>query len=253
MGLLDDRAGLVTGAASGIGRASALAFAAEGAKVAVSDIDDRAGEETVELIRAAGGEAFYLHADASSEPDVAALVAAVVERYGRLDWAHNNAGVGSPVVPVVEQTGEWFNDVLRLDLVGMMFALKHEVAQMLAQGQGGAIVNTASNAGLIGVVGMSPYVAAKAGLIGLTRTAALESAAFGIRVNALCPGMVATPAVAAWALEVPEHAKAVEASIPMQRISTPEEQANVAVFLCSDKASYITGVALSVDGGQMVS
>jgi NAD(P)-dependent dehydrogenase (short-subunit alcohol dehydrogenase family) len=253
MGLLDDRAGLVTGAASGIGRASALAFAAEGAKVAVSDINDRAGEETVELIRAAGGEAFYVHADASSEPDVAALVAAVVERYGRLDWAHNNAGVGSPAVPVVEQTGEWFNDVLGLDLVGMMFALKHEVAQMLAQGQGGAIVNTASNAGLIGVVGMSPYVAAKAGLIGLTRTAALENAAFGIRVNALCPGMVATPAVAAWALEVPEQAKAVEASIPMQRISTPEEQANVAVFLCSDKASYITGVALSVDGGQMVS
>jgi NAD(P)-dependent dehydrogenase (short-subunit alcohol dehydrogenase family) len=252
MGLLDDRAGLVTGAGSGIGRASARAFAAEGAKVAVSDIDDHAGRETVELIRASGGEAFYVHADASSEPEVEALVAAVVERYGRLDWAHNNAGVGSPVAPVVEQKLEWFNAVLGLDLLGMMFALKHEVAQMLAQGHGGAIVNTASNAGLIGVVGMSPYVAAKAGVIGLTRTVALENAAFGIRVNALCPGIVGTPAVEAWVREVPEQAKAVEASIPMQRISTPEEQADVAVFLCSDKASYITGVALSVDGGQMI-
>jgi NAD(P)-dependent dehydrogenase (short-subunit alcohol dehydrogenase family) len=252
VGMLEGRAGLVTAAGSGIGRASALAFAAEGALVGVSDINDDAGNETVEQIHARGGEAFYLHADAGNEADVEHLVGEVVDRYGRLDWAHNNAGVGSPVVPVVEQKAEWFNDVLALDLVGTMFALKHEIAQMLAQGGGGAIVNTASNAGLIGVYGMAPYVAAKSGVIGLTRTAALENAAHGVRVNALCPGMVGTPAVEAWTREVPEQAKAVESSIPMGRMSRPEEQASVAVFLCSDWASYITGIALSVDGGSMI-
>lgn len=249
MPLMDGKAGLVTGAASGIGRASAQIFAAEGASVVVADIDDAGGAETVELVRAAGGEASYLHCDVTSEADHIALVDAVVERYGRLDWAHNNAGVSAPVAPIVEQLPEWWDRILQIDLVGVMYALKVQIARFIEQGGGGAIVNTASASGLQGQPGMSQYAAAKWGVIGLTQTAALEAAPHGIRVNAICPGMTATPGVQAWADSVPEMAAAVTASLPLGRLAQPADQGNAAMWLCSDRASYITGVALPVDGG----
>jgi len=252
VGLLDGRAGLVTGAGSGIGRASALGFAAEGARVVVSDIDIGSGQETVRQIQLAGGEATFIRADTSREDDVQALVAATVAVFGRLDWAHNNAGLAAPTRPITEQQREWWDRVLGIDLLGVMFGLKHQIIQLRAQGEGGAIVNTASTAGLTAQYGLAPYTSAKWGVIGLTKTAALEYAGAGIRVNAICPGMTATPAVESWAQSVPEQAEAVRRRIPIGRIATPEEQANAAVWLCSPKASYITGVALPVDGGDTI-
>ncbi|ROO87982.1 NAD(P)-dependent dehydrogenase (short-subunit alcohol dehydrogenase family) [Actinocorallia herbida] len=252
MKLMEGRAGLVTGAAAGIGRAIALLFAAEGAKVVVSDINEAGGTETVDLITAAGGTASFLRADASVEEDARTLVAAVVDRYGALDWAVNNAGLTAPVAPVTEQQGEWWTKVLSVDLVGVMFGLKHQITQMQAQGRGGAIVNIASTAGMTGQFGMSPYVSAKWGVIGLTKTAALENARTGIRVNAVAPGITRTPGIDAWASEVPDQAAAVLDHIPVGRAAEPDEQAQAALWLASDKASYITGIALPVDGGHTI-
>lgn len=252
MGQLDGRAGLVTGAGSGIGRASAVAFAAAGAQVVVSDVDERAGQETVDMVTDAGGAATFVRADTSDEEDVANLVRAVVEQYGHLDWAHNNAGLGAPTKPLVDQEREWWDRVLAIDLLGVMFGLKHEIRQLRAQGGGGSIVNTASTAGLIAVSGLSPYVAAKWGVVGLTKTAALEYGGEGIRVNAVCPGMTNTPAVSRWAEEVPEQADMVRNRIPLGRIGEPADQAAAAVWLCSPEAAYLTGVALPVDGGDMI-
>ncbi|MCU1360952.1 MAG: short chain dehydrogenase [Ilumatobacteraceae bacterium] len=249
MGWFDGRSGLVTGAASGIGRASALAFAAEGANVVVADVDTEGGAQTVSQIQAAGGTASFLRCDVRDEAQVEALVAAVVERHGRLDWAHNNAGLSAPVAAIADQQSEWWDLVLGVNLMGVMFSIKHEVRTMIAQGGGGSIVITASTAGLAGIPGMSQYSASKWALIGLTKTAALENAPHGIRVNAICPGMTATPGVAAWADASPEMAREREAMIPLGRMAQPDEQAKAAVWLCSDQASYITGVALPVDGG----
>jgi NAD(P)-dependent dehydrogenase (short-subunit alcohol dehydrogenase family) len=249
MGWFDGRSGLVTGAASGIGRASALAFAAEGANVVAADVDTDGGAETVAMIQAAGGTASFQRCDVREEGDVEALVATVVERHGRLDWAHNNAGLSAPVAAIADQQAEWWDLVLGVNLMGVMYSIKHEVRTMIGQGNGGAIVITASTAGLAGIPGMSQYSASKWALIGLTKTAALENAPHGIRVNAICPGMTATPGVAAWAEASPDMAREREAMIPLGRMARPDEQANAAVWLCSDKASYITGVALPVDGG----
>ena len=242
------RVGIVTASGNGIGRASALAFAAAGAVVVVSDIDDVAGAETVRLIASAGGTASYRHADVSSEADVAALVTATVERYGRLDWAHNNAAAGAAAAPIIEQNRSTWERVLGVTLIGTMLCLKYELAQMQRQGHG-AIVNTASVAGLTGMLNQSPYVAAKWGVIGLTKTAALENAAIGIRVNAMCPGVTATGATLHWSSADPNAFAAMTATIPVGVPAEPEQQAAVAVWLCSDAASYLTGVAIPVDGG----
>lgn len=244
-----DRVGIVTAAGNGIGRASALAFAAAGATVVVSDIDDAAGAETVRLIEEAGGTATYQHADVSIEDDVVALVAAAVGRHGRLDWAHNNAATNVRAAPVSAQQRERWDRVLSVTLTGTMLCLKHEILQMQHQGTGGAIVNTSSVSGLIGQANQSAYVAAKWGVIGLTKTAALENAALGIRVNAICPGMTATVATVRWAETDPSGFEAFRSAIPTQQPATPEQQARVAVWLCSDAASYVTGVAMPVDGG----
>jgi len=252
MKLMEGKAGLVTGAASGIGRAIAVAFAAEGARLVVSDIDETGGAQTVKLITDAGGTASFLRADTSSEADAQALVAAVVDRYGSLDWAVNNAGLSAPVAPVTHQQGEWWTQVLSVDLIGVMFGLKHQITRMLAQGGGGAIVNMASTAGMTGQSGMSPYVAAKWGVIGLTKTAALENARAGIRVNAVAPSMTRTPGIDAWIKEVPDQAAAVLDRIPMGRAAEPHEQAQAALWLASDKASFITGIAVPVDGGDTI-
>jgi NAD(P)-dependent dehydrogenase (short-subunit alcohol dehydrogenase family) len=249
-GRLEGRVALVTGAASGIGRATALAFAGEGGKVVVADIAAEAGRATVDLIEAAGGDAIFVHADVSRPDDVAQLVKSAVATYGRLDCAHNNAGIEG-AVPAGTAFHEYpdavWDQVMAINLKGVWLCLKAEIAQMLVQG-GGAIVNTASIAGLVGGFG-SAYTAAKHGVVGLTRSAALEYAARGIRVNAVCPGVIATPMVERAFARRPEAEQLFLAGEPIGRFGTPEEVASAVVWLCSDAASFLTGVALPVDGG----
>lgn len=247
--LMEDKIGIVTAGGLGIGRASALAFAAEGAKVVVSDIAEEAGHETVRLIEDAGGEAVFVTCNVANEDEVKALVDETVKKFGRLDWAHNNAGIGAPTKPVTETESADWERTFKVNLEGMFYCLKYEITAMLESG-GGAIVNTASTAGLLATPGLSAYVSSKWGVNGLTKTAALEFGKQGIRVNSICPGMTLTDSVRSWSKEVPEQAKAVEESIPLGRMGRPEDQANAAVWLCSDKAAYITGVNLPVDGGE---
>lgn len=249
MGLMDGKNGLVTASGGGIGRASAIAFAHEGAKVLVSDIDDAAGNATVEMIRAAGGTAEYLAGNVAEESSAEALVTKVVELWGRLDFAHNNAGIGAPTKPVSEQEGSDWERTFGINLFGMMYCMKHQIRRFKEQGTPGAIVNTASTAGISANAGLSPYNASKWGVLGLTQTAATENAADDIRVNAILPGATTTAAIESWAAEVPDQYQAVLDGIPMKRMATAEEQANAAVWLCSTQSSYITGVALPVDGG----
>jgi NAD(P)-dependent dehydrogenase (short-subunit alcohol dehydrogenase family) len=247
---LAGRAGFVTGAASGIGRASALAFAAAGARVVVADVDDDGGRATAALIAAADGEAHFVHCDVTDESHIESLVAATTDRFGRLDWAHNNAGIAPQLaVPIAQQERSWWDQVLAVDLMGVLLCMKHEIRQFVSQGTGGAIVNTSSMAGLAGQPNLSSYVAAKWAVNGLTKCAALEVAADGIRVNAICPHMTSTPGVEDWVAQNPEQAAAVRNAIPLGRIATAGEQAAAAVWLCSDEASYVTGVLLPVNGG----
>lgn len=250
MRLMEDKVGIITAAGLGIGRASALAFAAEGAKVVVSDVNEEAGHETVRLIKEAGGEATFIFCNVANENEVIALVEKTVEIYGRLDWAHNNAGIGAPSKPIGETESADWDRCLQVTTTGMYYCIKHEVQAMLKSG-GGAIVNTASTSGLLGSENLATYSAAKWAVNGLTKSVALEYGKKGIRVNSICPGMTMTAAVEHWMKEVPEQAAYVENDIPLGRIGQPEEQANAAVWLCSDKASYITGVNLPVDGGQV--
>jgi NAD(P)-dependent dehydrogenase (short-subunit alcohol dehydrogenase family) len=242
-----DKVVLVTGAGSGIGRACALKFALEGAKVVVSDVSIEGSNETVRLIREAGGEATFIKADVSRTADVEALIQATVERYGRLDCAHNNAGIGGNLALIGEYDEADFDRVLSINLKGVWLCLKYEVIQMLKQG-GGAIVNTSSQAGLAGSVGMSAYVSSKHGVIGLTKVAALEYAQAGIRVNAVCPGVIDTPLTQRFSQETREKILQV---LPIKRLGGSEEIADAVIWLCSDEAAYITGVAMPVDGGVM--
>lgn len=247
--LMKDKVGIVTGAGSGLGRASALAFAEEGAKVVVSDISEESGEETVRLIKEQGGDAIFVFCNVAEEEQVKELVTKTVSHYGRLDWAHNNAGIGAPSMPIAETKSEDWDRCIQITQTSLYYSLKHQIPEMLKAG-GGAIVNTASTSGLLGSENLATYSAAKWAVNGLTKSVALEYAKQGIRVNSICPGMTLTPAVEAWAKEVPEQAKYVENDIPLGRMGKPEEQAQAALWLCSDKASYITGVNLAVDGGQ---
>lgn len=249
MSLMDGKTGLVTGAGSGIGRASALAFASEGAQVVVADVDDSSGPDTVRSIERAGGEAAYVRCDVAEENDVRSLVEATVARFGRLDWADNNAGITGDMVPITQQPVASSTTVLHVDLLGVQLCMKHEITQMVRQGDGGAIVNTASTAGLRGESSLAPYVAAKWGVNGVTKTAAVEFGEHGIRVNSVCPGWTMTPAVERWVQEHPEEAAEARAAIPLRRMVTPEELARVFVWLCSDEASYISGANLPADGG----
>lgn len=248
MGQLDGKVALITGAGSGIGRASALAFAREGAKVAVADIVVEGGEETVRMVKEAGGEAFFIKVDVSNAADVEAMVNAVVDTYGRIDCAYNNAGIEGRLASTDEYPEDVFDKVIDINLTGVWLCMKYELPHMLKQG-GGAIVNTASGAGLIGVAGMSAYVASKHGVIGLTKTAALEYAKSGIRVNAVCPGLIQTPMVERITAEQPQLGEALVAAEPVGRTGKPEEIAESVVWLSSDAASFVTGHAMSVDGG----
>jgi NAD(P)-dependent dehydrogenase (short-subunit alcohol dehydrogenase family) len=248
-GELAGKVGLVTGGASGIGRATALAFAAAGARVVVSDRDADGARETVERIRAAGGEARCVPADVGEADQVEALVRETVAAYGRLDCAFNNAGISQYGTPIPDLAEEVWDRVLRVNLRGVFLCMKYEIPPMLRQG-GGAIVNTASGYGLKGARGNAAYVASKHGIVGLTKVAALENAQAGVRVNALCPGWTETPLIAA-RLQDPDFRARILASEPMGRVGRPEEIAAAAVWLCSDAASFVTGHALSVDGGFM--
>ena len=251
-GQLNTRVALVTGGGSGIGRASAVVFAREGARVVVADVDEDGGQETVRMIEAAGGAARFVRADVSQAAEVAALVEQAVSVYGRLDCALNNAGIQGDIKQTAECSRENWDRIIATNLTGVWLCMKHEIPHMLNQG-GGTIVNTASNFGLVGSNGMPAYSASKHGVLGLTKTAALEYAKSGIRVNAVCPGPVQTPLVDKVLAAQPELGdqiiKAIEAREPVGRMGQPEEIAEAVVWLCSDAASFVTGTAMSVDGG----
>jgi len=247
-GILEGKVTLVTGAGGGIGRATAVVLGQAGAKVLVSDVSTRRGEETAGLVRAAGAEAEFFKADVSRAADVEALIATAVKRWGRLDCAHNNAGISGTVVNVADDTEENWDRTLAVDLKGVWLCMKYEIAQMLKQG-GGSIVNTASTAGLLGAVRMGAYAAAKHGVVGLTRTAALEYARSNIRVNAICPGVVGTPVILGWFESNERLKKAMIAQEPIGRVGEPEEIGNAVAWLFSDRASFVTGAAIPIDGG----
>lgn len=247
-GQFTGKVALVTGAGSGIGRASALAFEQEGAGTVVADISAEGGEETVRLIRAAGGEAHCVRVDVANADDVEGMVRRAVDLFGRLDYAHNNAGLAGRGGLTHECPEDVWAHVLAVNLTGVWLCMKDEIAAMLARGDGGAIVNTASVAGLVGGVA-SNYVASKHGVVGLTKNAALEYARRRIRVNAVCPGVIDIPMVAATFASDPGREARFRASEPIGRFGTPEDVAAAPVWLCSDAASFVTGVALPVDGG----
>ena len=246
--LMQDKVALVTGASSGIGRATALVFAREGAKVVVADLNVVGGQETVQLVKAAGGEAVFVETDVAQADSVEAMVQTAVDTYGRLDCAHNNAGVEGVLSRTAEQTEQDWEPVIRINLKGVWLCMKYELPHMVQQGSG-AIVNTASGAGLIGVKRMAAYVASKHGVIGLTKTAALEYAKSGVRVNAVCPGVIQTAMVERVSGRRPDVLEKMIAAEPIGRSGQPEEIAESVVWLCSDAASFVTGHAMAVDGG----
>jgi NAD(P)-dependent dehydrogenase (short-subunit alcohol dehydrogenase family) len=245
--LLEDKIALVTGGASGIGRGTALVFAREGAKVVIADLAAEGGEETVRSIKEAGGDAAYVKCDVSQASDVEALVKKTVDMYGRLDCAFNNAGVG-PFGTTTDCSEEDWDITINVNLKGVWLCMKYEIQHMLSQG-GGVIVNTASVGGLIGTPGIAAYTASKHGVIGLTKTAALEYVQAGIRVNAVCPGTVLTPLVERGLAANPAMKDALLSKHPIGRFGKTEEIAEAVVWLCSDAASYVTGIAFPVDGG----
>ena len=238
---------LVTGGATGIGRATALAFAGQGAAVAIGDVDDRA-EETVALINDMGGQAFFRRTDVRKADQVSALVDATVSAYGRLDCAFNNAGVLPPTQPLADMPDDVFDEILAVDLLGVFLCMKYEIRHMLKAG-GGAIVNTASIAGLVADPGMAPYVAAKHGVIGLTEAGAIDYARDNIRINALAPGFVQTPMTQRW-IDDPQFLKALIAHSPVGRAAKPEEITGLVLYLCSDLAGFATGQTFIIDGAQ---
>lgn len=239
---------LVTGGASGIGKATALAFAREGAQVVVADWMAEPGEATAAEIRAAGGQATFVKVDVSKAADVEKMVRDAVSRYGRIDCAFNNAGIEGEMTPFSETTEENWNRVIDINLKGVFLCMKYEIPVMLAQG-GGVIVNTASVAGLVGFANLVPYVASKHGVTGVTKSAALEYGKQNIRVNAVCPGVIRTPMVERILTENPEMEAGLTAGEPIGRLGLPEEIASAVLFLCSDAASFVTGQAIAVDGG----
>ena len=248
-GTFDGKVALVTGAGGGIGRATAIAFAREGARLVASDVEGGGGEETARLVTEAGGAAIHVACDVTRPEEVEALVQAAVDAFGRLDCAHNNAGVEGSYGRTADCDVENFDRTCAVNLKGVYLCLKAEIAHMLGREGGGAIVNTASVAGVEGAKNLPAYVASKHGVMGLTRTAALEYATRGIRVNAVCPGPVRTRMLEAIMEENPRMEPAMIASVPMRRLGKPEEIAEAVVWLCSDRASYVTGQGLVVDGG----
>lgn len=247
--MLKDKVALITGGSSGIGRAVALAWAREGAKVVVSDVDRGGGGETVEQVRAAGSEAIFIAADVGKPEDCEALVRGAVEKFGRLDIACNNAGIGGPQAPTVDYPLDGWAQVIAINLSGVFYGMKYQLPAMLKNG-GGAIVNMASILGAVGFAGAPAYAAAKHGVVGLTQATALEYSAQGVRINAVGPGFIHTPMISAL-----EEDKAINdmlvAAHPIGRLGRAEEVAELVLWLSSDKASFVTGSYYPVDGGYL--
>ena len=246
-GTLDGKVALVTGAASGIGRATALTFAREGAKLVIADMNEDGGQQTVHMITENGGEATFVQVDVSNATEVQTMISKAVDTYGRLDCAHNNAGVGGNRTTLTDCSEDDWHRIISINLTGVWLCMKYEIPEMLKNG-GGAIVNTASIMGL--VAGSSPaYAASKHGVVGLTKSAALAYAQSGVRVNAVCPGFIRTPMVE----EAPWYNEESEADLigrhPIGRLGKPDDIAETVVWLCSDAASFVTGHAMPVDGG----
>ena len=251
-GRFHDKVAVVTGAASGIGRASAIGFARDGAKVVVADIDAAGGRETVRLITEAGGVACFSETDVSNSASVQAMVATAISEYGRLDYAHNNAGVVGAGATIADMPEEVWQRGIAVMLTGVFLCMKYEIPHIVAEGPGGAIVNTSSGAGLIGFPGMADYVSSKHGVIGLTRTAALELATTGVRVNAICPGTARSRMVNDWMGDDPSLEKQVVDMHPIGRIAEAEEIAAAALWLCSTDSSFVLGHSLVIDGGYSI-
>ena len=248
---LEGKSALVTGGASGIGRATALAFAREGARVAVADILEDAAQNTVSEIKAMGGQALAIGCDVTDDDAVKAMIARAADAFGGLDCAFNNAGIAPYQVnaqgqKIADVAPEAWRRLIDVNLTGVWLCLRHEVAQMRAQGSGGVIINTASILGLVGTATSSAYVAAKHGVVGLTKTAAADHAEDNIRVNAVCPGYIETPMTEE---TMRRRGERILGRVPMARMGQAEEIAEAVVWLCSPKASFVTGVSWAVDGG----
>lgn len=243
-----DKVVLITGGGSGIGRATAIKFASEGASVVIGNRNEKLGQETVDLIQKAGGKASFYQTDVSKPESIKNLVNYTVETYGSLDVAFNNAGVDDPQAMTHEQTEETFDLIMTVNVKGVWYSMKYEIEYMLAHG-GGAIVNTSSIAGLIGFPGHAPYVASKHAVMGLTKTAALEYAKQGIRVNAVCPGGIETPLLESFTGGDSATIEYITSLHPIGRLGKPEEIADAVVWLASDEASFVLGQGITVDGG----
>ena len=245
---LKGKIGIVTGGTSGIGRDTAILFAKAGAKVVVAGRREAEGKETIALVRAAGGDGMFVKTDVAQAAEVRALVERTVEKYGRLDVAFNNAGIEGNWVPIAEQPEADWDQTIAINLTGTWLCLKYEIQQMLKQGSGGAIVNMASVAGLIGSIGAATYCASKHGVMGLTKAAALETARNGIRVNVVCPAVIET-AMGERIFGAPEVKQFALGLHAMRRFGKPMEVAEAVVWMCSDRASFMTGQSLVLDGG----
>jgi NAD(P)-dependent dehydrogenase (short-subunit alcohol dehydrogenase family) len=249
-GILDGKIALITGASSGIGRATARIFAREGARLILADLAEAGGLETVKLVKDAGAEAIFVKTDVAKSADVEAAVARAIATFGRLDCAFNNAGIGGAGRLTHEYSEEEWNRVIAINLTGVWLCMKAELTQMLKQGSG-SIVNTSSIMGLTGAIRVPAYTAAKHGVAGLTKAAALEYGRHGIRINAVCPAPIYTPMLMGAFEKRPDMEERYARSEPMKRLGQPEEVGEAVAWLCSDRASYVTGLPLPVDGGYM--
>jgi NAD(P)-dependent dehydrogenase (short-subunit alcohol dehydrogenase family) len=245
---LENKVVLVTGGGSGIGRTTALQFALAKSKVVVADVTAQAGEETARLIKEAGGESIFIACDVSKGSDVQAAVAKTVQTYGRLDCAFNNAGIPGTVAPTTEWSEEIWDRVVAVNLKGVWLCMKYEIPEMLKIGKG-AIVNMSSISGLVGCPGLTGYTATKHGVLGLTKSVALEYAKAGIRINAVCPATIQTPLIDFVLKEKPDMRGFLDNAQPMGRMGVAEEVASAVLWLCSDSASFVTGTAMTIDGG----
>ena len=245
---LSGKVAIVTGASAGIGRATARALACEGAHVVVADVAEQGGQETVDMIKCAGGSAIFVRTDVSSTDDVRAMIRRASEEFGGVDLAFNNAGIEGTQAAAADFSEKDWNRVLSINLTGVWLCMKYEIPEMLKRG-GGAIVNCSSVAGLVGFPGIAPYVASKHGVVGLTKTTALDYATTGLRINAICPGVIDTEMIHRFTHEDPNAEVQMADMAPVQRMGRPEEIADAVVWLLSDASSFVTGQAIAADGG----